>query len=269
MRHNLLHLLELPASCAPSGAPARSPVTRSGARRAGCGDYPPHAAPAFLSLQDALGRLLDSPTEEAWRAEWLPWAGGMMDEWEGAGLPSEALLHLCQWLPQTLRGQRLQRRAAHAAMERMMARRQADWVAAKEAEAEKQKAEAMEVEAEEGEAEAEAEAKEEAEEAKSEADGAEEVEEAAADKAAADKAAADKAAGGKAVAAGGTGGDQAGAVVEEEAEDGTRGARAAGGEARGACVEGSRERAAQPAAAARPRTRATPPHTAARLGSLT
>ena len=223
MRHNLLHLLELPASCAPlwrasttTGGTLSGEAQRRAARWLWRLLLAPHAAPAFLSLQDALGRLLDSPTEDAWRAEWLPWAGGLVEEWEGAGLPSEALLHLCQWLPQTLRGQRLQRRAAHAAMESMMARRQADWVAAKEAEAEKHKAEAMEVEAEdeEAEAEAEAEGKAGAEEAEAEADGAEEVEEAAADKAAGGKAAADK-------AAGGTGGDQAGAVVEEEAEDGT------------------------------------------------
>ena len=200
VRHNLLHLLELPASCAPlwQGGALSGDAPRRAAQWVWRLLLAPHAAPAFLSLQDALGRLLDAPTEDAWQSEWLPWAGEMVAEWEGADLPSEALLHLCQWLPQTLRGQRLQRRAAHAAMERMLARRQADWASAKEAEAEaeKQKTEAMEVEAE-----AEAE----------EAEEAEEVEEAGADKAAE----------GKAAAAEGPGGDQAGAVVEEEAEDGT------------------------------------------------
>ena len=198
VRHNLLHLLELPASCAPlwRGGALPGDAQRRAARWVWRLLLAPHAAPAFLSLQDALGRLLDAPTEDAWQTEWLPWAGEMVVEWEGAGLPAEALLHLCQWLPQTLRGQRLQRRAAHAAMERMLARRQADWASAKEAEKEKERAEAMEVEAEAEEAEAEE---------------AEEVEEAGADKAAE----------GKAAAAGGTGGDEAGAAVEEEAEDGT------------------------------------------------
>eukprot|EP00964_Phaeocystis_antarctica_P045972 scaffold26508_cov60-Phaeocystis_antarctica.AAC.5 len=198
VRHNLLHLLELPASCAPlwRGGALPGDAQRRAARWVWRLLLAPHAAPAFLSLQDALGRLLDAPTEDAWQTEWLPWAGEMVVEWEGAGLPAEALLHLCQWLPQTLRGQRLQRRAAHAAMERMLARRQADWASAKEAEKEKERAEAMEVEVEAEEAEAEE---------------AEEVEEAGVDKAAE----------GKAAAAGGTGGDEAGAAVEEEAEDGT------------------------------------------------
>ena len=201
VRHNLLHLLELLASCAPlwRGGALSGDVQRRAARWVWRLLLAPHAAPAFLSLQDALGRLLDAPTEDAWQSEWLPWAGEMVAEWEGAGLPSEALLHLCQWLPQTLRGQRLQRRAAHAAMERMLARRQADWASAKEAEAEKQKTEAMEMEAE-------------AEAEEAEAEEVEEAEEEGADKLAEGKAAA---------AAEGTGGDQAGAVVEEEAEDGT------------------------------------------------
>jgi len=122
VRHNLLHLLELPASCARHWRALPAPAQLGAARWVWRLMLEPLAAPAFLLLQDALGRLLDGPVEAVWQGEWLPWAGAALRQLD-ASLADEALVQLCQWLPPTLRGQRLQRRAAHAAIVQLMARR--------------------------------------------------------------------------------------------------------------------------------------------------
>ena len=121
VRHNLLHLLELPASCARHWRALPAPAQLAAARWLWRLMLEPLAAPAFLLLQDALGRLLDGSVEAVWQGEWLPWAGAALRQLD-ASLADEALVQLCQWLPPTLRGQRLQRRAAHAAIVQLMAR---------------------------------------------------------------------------------------------------------------------------------------------------
>ena len=121
-RHNLLALLEV---LSPSARWWGSLVDKSerldAARWMMRLMLEPHAAPAFVHLQDAVAALLDTAPVSEWDSAWLP---GLVERLERLGerLPHSALVRLCGFLPPTLRAQAVQHRVAIGAV-RLLTRR--------------------------------------------------------------------------------------------------------------------------------------------------
>ncbi len=123
-RHNLLSLLEVLPPCARWwGSSAivsmdeRLTATRWMLRLM----LEPHAAPAFVHLQDAVAALLEGAPEAEWASVWLPGVVAQLMQL-GERLPHSAIVRLFGFLPPTLRAQAVQHRAAIGAV-RLLTRR--------------------------------------------------------------------------------------------------------------------------------------------------
>ena len=120
-RHNLLATFEVLAPCARWWSDATVDERLGAARWLLRLMLEPHAAPAFLHLQDALAAVLDGAAAAEWTAAWLPRLVQIFEAL-GARLPHSALVRLCGFLPPTLRAQAVQHRAAIACI-RLLSRR--------------------------------------------------------------------------------------------------------------------------------------------------
>ena len=136
VRRRLVGLLELAARCAKRWGAL--PPAEAGGAAAGLGRLllEPHAAPSFLSLQDAIANLLDAAPDAGgavvkpapvvrlgWSHAVLPACTAALAALAGR-LPHESIARLCLWLPPTARGTELQVRVALAGIGVLLRRRQ-------------------------------------------------------------------------------------------------------------------------------------------------
>ena len=127
VRRRLVGLLELAARCAKRWGAL--PPAEAGGAAAVLGRLllEPHAAPSFLSLQDAIANLLDAAPDAGGggRATYatLPACTAALAALAGR-LPHESIARLCLWLPPTARGTELQVRVALAGIAVLLRRRQ-------------------------------------------------------------------------------------------------------------------------------------------------
>ena len=137
VRRRLVGLLELAARCAKRWGAL--PPAEAGGAAAVLGRLllEPHAAPSFLSLQDAIANLLDAAPDAGggWFYATLPECTAALAALAGR-LPHESIARLCLWLPPTARGTELQVRVALAGIAVLLRRRQPPAAAAAAATAE-------------------------------------------------------------------------------------------------------------------------------------
>ena len=125
VRRRLVGLLELAARCAKRWGTL--PPAEAGGAAAVLGRLllEPHAAPSFLSLQDAIANLLDAAPDAGggWFYATLPECTAALAALAGR-LPHESIARLCLWLPPTARGTELQVRVALSGIAVLLRRRQ-------------------------------------------------------------------------------------------------------------------------------------------------